>query len=201
MEHKKVNWLNLSLIFSFGWAIIYFDRTMLTPIISIVLNDLNISGDKIGLIFSTFFLGYTIFQIPGGLLGEKYGITNIIKLSFILLAVLSILSSFKMSFSLFMILRLLSGSAEGIYYGPQFAYSSNVIDKKYKVFATTIINSGMSLGIILGTYISTYLVIKLDYSYKYLFYILAIMSIFIIVLFYKYIPNISQERKIKKNLK
>lgn len=198
MEQKKINWFILSLIFSFGWAIIYFDRTMLTPIINVLLNDLNVDSNKIGIIFSTFFLGYTMLQIPGGLLGEKFGIMNIIKLSFLILALISIISSLKMSFILFMLLRTFSGAAEGLYYGPQFAYSSKIIDSKYKVFATTIINSGMSLGIILGTYFPTYLVIKKNYSYKFLFYMLFLLSLLFVFLVKTYVPDIKQEKKIEK---
>lgn len=198
MENKKINWIILSILFSFGWALIYFDRTMLTPIMKNILDDLNITEDKMGIIFSTFFLGYTLLQIPGGILGEKIGVTKVIKICFLLLAVISLITGYISSFIVFMIFRTLSGAVEGIYYGPQFAYSSSVIDKKNKVFATTIINSGMSLGIILGTYLPTYLIIKNGYSYKMLFYILTTLCLILFYILNKILPEVIQVRKIEK---
>lgn len=198
MENKKINWIILSILFSFGWALIYFDRTMLTPIMTNILKDLKITEDKMGIIFSTFFLGYTLLQIPGGILGEKFGITKIIKICFLLLFIVSIFTGFISTFLFFMIFRTISGAIEGIYYGPQFAYSSNVVDKKNKVFATTIINSGMSLGIILGTYLPTYIVIKNGYSYKILFYILSILCLILFLILNKVLINVRQDKKIEK---
>lgn len=198
MKNKKINWIILSILFSFGWALIYFDRTMLTPIMINILKDLKITEDKMGIIFSTFFLGYTLLQIPGGILGEKFGITKIIKICFLLLFIVSIFTGFISTFLFFMIFRTISGAIEGIYYGPQFAYSSNVVDKKNKVFATTIINSGMSLGIILGTYLPTYIVIKNGYSYKILFYILSILCLILFLILNKVLINVRQDKKIEK---
>lgn len=188
---KKNNWLVLSIIFSFGWALIYIDRTMLNPILIEVLKEFEIGKDKIGIVFSLFFLGYTIFQIPGGLLGDRFGDSKVIKYSFLFLSLLSLISGFELSFFSFMILRTISGSIEGLYYGPQFSYTSKIFNKENKVFGTTIINCGMALGMILGAILPTYLVINKGLNFRYLFYILSILTL----LLYLFMENFVKENK------
>lgn len=194
MNKNKTHWLTLSLIFSFGWAIIYFDRMMFTPIMDTLVHEYGLTASDIGIVFSLFFLGYTLLQIPGGILGDKVGINKIINLTFIGMAFVSLLSGLFVSFAAFMVLRFLAGAFEGLYYGPQFALSSITLEKKTKVFATTIINSGMSVGIILGTTLPLFLVHQ-DINYKWLYGAVAFFSIVMLVLLKRFIPVVENHGK------
>ncbi|QDJ12922.1 hypothetical protein CEP45_03235 [Mergibacter septicus] len=195
MNNNGVSWVKLSFIFSFGWALIYFDRVMLTPVIKYVLTDFNISISEVGIIFSIFFLGYTLLQIPGGILASKFGIEKIIKISFLGLAIISLLNGLVTSFYFFITLRFLAGAFEGIYYGPQFSLSSKYVVGKYKTFATTIINSGMSIGIILGNTIPVLLVDNYSIDYKFLYFMVFFISLFLVYLLGKNIPVIQDGYK------
>ncbi|HET6306049.1 MAG TPA: MFS transporter, partial [Rhodopila sp.] len=51
----------------------YMDRAALAVAAPLVRHDLHLSPSQLGLIFSTFFFGYTIFTFVGGTLADRYG--------------------------------------------------------------------------------------------------------------------------------
>src|SRR5579884_2431132 len=75
----------------------YFDRVCIMRAQGDIQRDLDISDERMGLIFGAFWLAYALFEIPGGWMGDRYG--SRITLTRIVLA-----------WSLF---TLLSGSATG----------------------------------------------------------------------------------------
>lgn len=188
MTKTSSHWLTVSLVFSLGWAVIYFDRMMFTPIMDILATDYSLSASDIGIVFSLFFLGYTLLQVPGGILGDRVGISRIIHLTFLGMAAISLLNGLVGSFFLFLVLRFLAGAFEGLYYGPQFALTSETIPLRHKVLATTIINSGMSVGIILGTTLPVWLV-HADFSYRWLYGIVAVFSLGMGALLLRHMPQ------------
>lgn len=164
----RFSWLYFVALASLGWALIYFDRMMFTPIMGTLSESYGLSVEDLGLVFSLFFLGYTLLQIPGGLLGDRWGTRQVIELAFLGMALVSVLSGFFTTFGAFVVLRFLSGAFEGLFYGPLFAVSTHVIPTHRKVLATTLINSGMSIGIILGTTLPVWMVGK-GWSYQWLY--------------------------------
>lgn len=198
MPKKDYGWLAASLVFSLGWAVIYFDRMMFTPIMDSLAADYGLAASDIGFVFSLFFLGYTLLQIPGGILGDKIGVGRVIHLTFLGMAAISLMNGMFSSFIVFLILRFLAGAFEGLYYGPQFSLSSSTINLRYRVFATTIINSGMSVGIILGTTLPVALVAS-GFDYKWLYAVVAAMSLSMGLLLKKFMPR-APEKAVKETL-
>lgn len=61
-----------------GWlclaaAIAYIDRGAIAVPVRDIQNDLQLSDEDMSTVMSSFFLGYAIFQIPGGWLGNRWG--------------------------------------------------------------------------------------------------------------------------------
>ena len=189
MQKNPFSWLTLSILFSLGWALIYFDRMMFTPILSTLANDYQLNSSALGNVFSLFFLGYTLLQIPGGILGEKLGSNKVIYITFLGLAIISLLNAGLESFVLFLVLRFLAGAFEGLYYGPLFALTSKTIPLKHKVFATTLINSGMSLGIVLGTTLPLAIVGQ-GLSYRWLYIVVVIGALLLAYLLTRTMPSV-----------
>src|SRR3954453_2949209 len=61
-----------SLLFIAG-VINYMDRAALGIAAPLVSKDLELSPSALGVVFSTFFVGYSIFAFVGGHLADKYG--------------------------------------------------------------------------------------------------------------------------------
>jgi sugar phosphate permease len=51
----------------------YVNRFNYSPMIPLLKTDLGISNTQAGWLMATFFIAYTIFQLPSGFLGDRYG--------------------------------------------------------------------------------------------------------------------------------
>jgi len=51
----------------------YLDRICISRVQENIQEDLLISDDQIGLVFSAFTLGYLLFEVPGGWMGDRWG--------------------------------------------------------------------------------------------------------------------------------
>ncbi|SUM30786.1 putative metabolite transport protein [Staphylococcus gallinarum] len=78
---------------------------------------------------SIFFIGYTVTQIPSGILGDKIGRKKILIPSMIIFGIATAITGIMPTFLLFMIAWLIVGLAQGMFYGPQYALSSEAIPK------------------------------------------------------------------------
>lgn len=167
-------WWRVVGIFALGWAAMYAGRTVLNPVMPLVQQEFGLSQGALGGISSMFFLAYTLLQVPSGILGDKFGRKTIMVPGFLLFAVFMALASGSTSLTIFMVFWVLVGAAQGSYYGPQFALSSEAIPKKWITVGSAIINCGMSFGISFGYFLSSYMVQEMGTSWKAPFFAVAI---------------------------
>jgi len=62
------------------YALYYTCRFNYSPVIPLIKTDLDISNTHTGWIMSSFFISYTLFQIPSGILGDRFGPRRILTL-------------------------------------------------------------------------------------------------------------------------
>ena len=77
---KKRRHLAVFLLFLAG-IINYMDRSALSIAAPAVSGDLGLSPSEMGLVFSSFFFGYAIFNFIGGLISDKAGPYRVFSLS------------------------------------------------------------------------------------------------------------------------
>lgn len=174
-------WIKMVIIFFLGWVAIYAGRTVLNPIMPMIQTEFDLSKTELGMISSLFFLAYTALQIPAGILGDKVGRKKIMVQGFFLFAIFIASISISSSFILFIILWMMTGASQGVYYGPQYALSSETIPKKWITLGSAVIGSGMSFGIALGYNLSSTMVQTYQTSWKMPFLVIAV-PIFIIAM-------------------
>lgn len=107
MAKKKKR--SLLLIF-LGYSCVYLDKTIIGMSIIPMAHDLGIDASQKGLILSTFFLGYTLFQIPFGYFGNKLGSRKILIFSILLIGILMLLLGFGFSLLYVLVIRFCAGS-------------------------------------------------------------------------------------------
>ncbi len=152
MKQKKVEivnknyWIRLVFLFFLGWILMYATRTIFNPIMGNVGKEFDLTNTDLGLANSIFFLTYAVAQIPFGILGDKYGRKLVITVGFLGLALATFLSGLAQTFAIFLWIRAFAGIAQGAYYGPQYAMSSEAIPKEKVTFGNALINSGMAFG-------------------------------------------------------
>ncbi|WP_143812790.1 MFS transporter, partial [Listeria newyorkensis] len=57
----------------FCWLLSFLDRMVITVALPYIAEDFELTSTHQGLIISTFFMGYALFQIPGGMLADRFG--------------------------------------------------------------------------------------------------------------------------------
>ncbi|MBJ8349615.1 MFS transporter [Streptococcus zalophi] len=188
-NHKieKVNntyWMRVVGLFFAGWILMYATRTIFNPIMGVVGEEFNLTNTELGLANSIFFLTYAVAQIPFGAIGDKYGRKLVITIGFLGLAISTFLSGLAGTFAMFLLIRAIAGIAQGAYYGPQYALSSESIPKDRVTLGNAIINSGMAFGTSGGYLLSSALVLEAGQDWSQPFFIMAVPTAIVGILFY-----------------
>lgn len=196
-------WIKIVILFFLGWILMYGTRTIFNPIMETIGGEFELSNTDLGLANSIFFLTYAIAQIPSGILGDKYGRKLVISLGFIGLAVTTFLSGLASTFVMFLVIRALAGVAQGAYYGPQYAMSSEAIPKDKVTLGNALINSGMAFGTSGGYLLSSFLVLEQGKEWGQPFFWTAIPTVIVGILFYTILKEkvvVENEQKQEESL-
>jgi major facilitator superfamily transporter len=196
-------WIKIVILFFLGWILMYGTRTIFNPIMETIGGEFELSNTDLGLANSIFFLTYAIAQIPSGILGDKYGRKLVISLGFIGLAVTTFLSGLASTFVMFLVIRALAGVAQGAYYGPQYAMSSEAIPKDKVTLGNALINSGMAFGTSGGYLLSSFLVLEQGKEWGQPFFWTAIPTVIVGILFYTMLKEkvvVENEQKQEESL-
>nr|WP_314418494.1 MFS transporter [uncultured Erwinia sp.] len=175
-------WIKTVIIFFLGWVVIYAARSVLSPVMPQIETEFGLSKSQLGLISSLFFLAYTVLQVPAGMLGDRLGRKRILVSGFMLFTLFMASISISPSFLIFMLLWMLTGASQGVYYGPQYALSSEAIPKKWITLGSAVIGSGMSFGIALGYYLSSFMIERFHTTWKMPFVVMAVPVLIVALL-------------------
>lgn len=69
---SQTRWVTLALLFAIS-IVRYIDRVNISVTARQMMPALGLSNTQMGQMFSAFVLGYALFQIPGGWLGDRWG--------------------------------------------------------------------------------------------------------------------------------
>ncbi|WP_146548954.1 MFS transporter [Rummeliibacillus suwonensis] len=200
---KTKNPIVLIVLFSLGWAFMYADRNILSPVMSIIQTDWGLNKGELGLISTVFFIAYAFMQIPAGFLADRFGRLKVLVIGYILFGIGTILSGFAPSLMIFLLVRIITGLGEGMYYGPQYAISSSTISKKYRGISSALINSGMAIGISLGFIASSYFTFTLKKDWQFSFFFFGILTVIVAALIAFFIKDdykpIKNSQAVSKN--
>jgi ACS family glucarate transporter-like MFS transporter len=79
---SPLRWLILGLLFCIS-VVTYIDRVNISVTARQMMPALGLTDQDMGFVFSAFVLGYALFQIPGGWLGDRWGARMILTLALI----------------------------------------------------------------------------------------------------------------------
>jgi ACS family hexuronate transporter-like MFS transporter len=108
----RYRWVVAFLLF-LAAAINYLDRAALGVAAPLMSKDLGLSPSQLGLIFSTFFIGYALCAFIGGQLADRYGPRRVYAWAAVSWSLLCALTGVVRSFTQLFMVRALFGFAEG----------------------------------------------------------------------------------------
>lgn len=179
-----------------GWAVIYANRTCLYPLLSVIAADLSLSSTRAGTITSVYFILYVLMQIPAGILGDKWGLKNVL-MTFFSISILGILGLglFGASYNALLIFTALHGLGAGAFYPAAYGTLLQVVDESKRGFSSSVIGIGMALGLILGLAAAGPLY-EMSGSYRIPFLVMALPSALALVYIYFTLPNVRGQSRI-----
>jgi MFS family permease len=141
----------LIVLFCAGWAVIYSDRTVLYPLLTVIAREFQLSGTQTGLITAAYFTLYVSAQLASGLLAERYGLKRMLVLFSILSAVgVAGFGLAAVNYLALLGVAALHGAGAGAYYTLSYSITIHAVPNHLRGIASGVINGGMSLGLAAG---------------------------------------------------
>ncbi len=92
--------------------LLYIDRVCISSAKDAISGDLNFTDIQMGWVLSAFALGYALFQVPGGAMGDKYGVRKVMTSIMVVWSIFTALTGAAWSYSSMLICRFIFGAGE-----------------------------------------------------------------------------------------
>jgi MFS family permease len=147
-------WTVVALL-SIGFAIAYIDRTNLSVALAWepFRRAFGLTDSQRGLLNSAFFWSYALFQIPAGMLTDRYGVRIPYAISFTLWSLVSAATAFADTFTQLLLFRLLLGVGEAIITPASMRWITTNIPERSRGLAVGILFAGSKFGPAIGAWL------------------------------------------------
>ncbi|MGH9343945.1 MAG: MFS transporter [Terriglobia bacterium] len=174
-----MRWFLVFWIFILG-AVAFLDRVNISIAGSSIASEYHLSNVQLGYIFSSFLIGYAIFQTPGGHLADRLGPRRVIAIAVIWWGVFTALTasvpmSIAWAFFLFVSVRFLLGAGEAVMYPASNQFVAHWIPTQERGIANGWIFAGVGIGAGVTPPLITYLMIH--HGWRFSFWVSAVIGI------------------------
>jgi MFS family permease len=143
--------IRLVSLFCAGWAVIYADRTILYPLLTVVAKEFELTGFQTGLISGTYFTLYVAAMLPAGLLAERLGLKRtLVIFSFVWAVGVAGFGVAAVDYLALLAMAGLHGAGAGSYYTMAYSITIHTVPSRIRGIASGVINGGMSVGLAVG---------------------------------------------------
>ncbi|WP_437272076.1 MFS transporter [Staphylococcus succinus] len=164
------------LIFLFLAGVInYLDRSALSVAAPFIQDDLKLSPSQMGIIFSSFSIGYAIFNFVGGIASDKFGAKITLFVAMIVWSLFSGAIVLVVGFLSLFIVRILFGMGEGPISSTINKMVNNWYPPSKRATVIGLANSGTPLGGAISGPIVGYIALHLGWRFS--FIVLMIIGI------------------------
>lgn len=141
----KLRWQMAAMLFIAG-IINYLDRSALSVAAPLVSRDLKLGPGAMGLIFSSFFLGYALFNFVGGWAADRFGGKRVFTLAMALWSAFCALTAAATGFFSMFVIRVIFGVGEGPLCSTMNKLVNNWFPHRESGTAIGFVNCGTPLG-------------------------------------------------------
>lgn len=110
----KYKYLVLVLLY-LGWCVSYIDRAAITFAATQIASEFQLKPSELGVLLSSFFLGYSLLQLPGGWLADRFGSRPVIVISILLWSLFTGVTGMAWSITSLVVIRFVFGMGEGAF--------------------------------------------------------------------------------------
>jgi MFS transporter, ACS family, D-galactonate transporter len=141
----------LALLLALSIFINYIDRGNLALAAPLIKDDLGLSLSELGLLLSSFFWTYAIFQIVAGWLVDRFAVNWILALGILLWSAATFGTGLVHGFKLLLAMRLILGIGESVAYPSYSKIISRHFSELQRGRANSLISGGQASGPAFGT--------------------------------------------------
>jgi MFS transporter, ACS family, hexuronate transporter len=141
----KYRWFIVFMLF-LACAISYLDRAALSVAAPLIAKDLQLDAAHLGIVFSAFFVGYSLFCFVGGYAADRFGAKRVLIVAIGLWSIFCGLTAAATSLASLLVIRVVFGAGEGPLATCTNKIVSNWFERKEQTTAVGFANSGLQLG-------------------------------------------------------
>lgn len=123
-----------------------FISITIPPIIPLLITDLDISYSEAGLLLTVFFMMYSLFQIPAGVLGDRMGKKRLLVVGLVITAVGIIMASLANDYLFLVIAQTVAGIGGSTFHPTGMAIISDIETEATEGKAMGIFGFGRAMG-------------------------------------------------------
>ncbi len=189
-QHPKLE--NITAIIVLSLAVLFYlyefaIRTMPSVMVNDLMRDFGITAAGLGVLSSLFYYGYSIMQIPVGLLFDKFSARLLIISAMLATTLATLLFGFATNIYLADIAYFIIGFAASFGFIGALVLASRWFPSKHYTFIVGLVQFTGSIGAILGQQPIAVLVDKI--GWRYTAFIAVIVGMVIVVLMYFFIKD------------
>ncbi|MFI6028638.1 MFS transporter [Amycolatopsis magusensis] len=169
-----------------AWTVDYVDRLLVNLALPDIGAEFGLDHTQQGLVLSAFFLAYAVFQIPGGLLADRFGAVRVMLAAVLLWSAFTALTGLVGSFVLLLAVRFLFGAAEGVFPGASIKALSERTEPAQRMTANGWMQSSNAFGVLLAPAIAAPLIAW--WGWRGAFAGVAVLGIFVFLALRKWLP-------------
>jgi MFS family permease len=174
---KAAGWparVNLVILFFTSNLICYMDRINISVTAPMIMKELGWDEAALGIILSSFFVGYTLLQIPGGWLADRFGGKLILSCGVLWWSLFTLITPLARSITGMAAFRTLMGLGEGVNFPSIQSLTARWIPAGERSRAMGFILSGISVGNIIAFPLATWIMLTL--GWRYVFYVFSVFG-------------------------
>lgn len=180
-KSTNIRWLLLGIVYT-TCLVAYLDRVNLSICAPLIMEEYGLDKIQFGMTMSAFFVAYTLMQIPGGMMAEKYGIRITGTLAMLLWSVFTILTPMAVGLYSFILVRFLFGLGEGPLFPTNGSFLARWFSSREKALSSSIMVSGAFIGPAFGPILTVWLLER--FGWHWVFYLYGLAGIVMAIIWF-----------------
>jgi MFS transporter, ACS family, glucarate transporter len=194
-SHSRIRWILVFWLFVLS-AVAFLDRVNISVAGGLISQEFHLGKVQLGWVFSSFLLGYALFQTVGGRLADRFGSRRVLAGGVVWWGIFTaatacVPSQVAYALLLFITVRFLLGAGEAIVYPASNQFVARWIPTGERGIANGWIFAGVGAGAGLTPPIITY--VMRTYGWRTSFWVCALLGIVVGTIWYAASRNIPSE--------
>jgi MFS family permease len=174
-------------LLAFSVFINYIDRGNLSIAAPMLKDELGISASQLGVLLSSFFWTYGLFQILSGWLVDRFNVNWVMAIGFFLWSAATGVTGILHGFAALFVARLILGIGESVAYPAYSRILAKYFPGSQRGFANAVIASGLACGPAFGMLLGGMLIAR--FGWRSVFIGTALISFLWLVPWFRWMPR------------